>query len=110
MIDWSKVTDLRREIGDEDMSEIVDLFLEEADEAIDGLRSGVAPEELEGQLHFLKGSALNLGFTAFSELCATGEAAAAAGDHAAIDLGAVIDVYDKSKAVFLRELAERLAA
>ena len=34
MIDWGRVKDLRSEIGAEDFSDVVALFLEEADEVI----------------------------------------------------------------------------
>ncbi|MEZ5716512.1 MAG: Hpt domain-containing protein [Paracoccaceae bacterium] len=110
MIDWNKVLELRGEIGDEDFSDVVDLFLEEVDEAMTQLRAGLPQEKWECCLHFLKGSALNLGFQAFSALCASGEAAAAAGDFAAVDMGQVIASYDASKAAFLAELDQRLAA
>ena len=110
MIDWDKVTELREEIGDEDFAEVVELFLEEVDEAILGLRDGVAQGELESSLHFLKGSALNLGFRAFSTLCADGETAAAGGEYDRVDLSEIIQSYDESKTVFLAELKARLAA
>lgn len=110
MIDWATVTELRGEIGEEDFAEVVDLFLEEVDGAVDQLRSGLPQEKWECCFHFLKGSALNLGFRAFSGLCAVGEAAAEAGDFSAVNLGEVIAVYDKSKAAFLSELGDRLAA
>ena len=41
-------------------------FLEEVEEEIAELRTNPAPETLEAKLHFLKGSALNLGFDDFS--------------------------------------------
>ena len=110
MIDWEKVLELREEIGDEDFSEVVDLFLEEVDDAMDQLRAGLVREKWECCLHFLKGSALNLGFQALSVQCASGESAAAAGEFDAIDLGQLIATYDKSKAAFLAELGDRLAA
>lgn len=110
MIDWAKVTELRDEIGSEDFAEVVELFLEEVDEVISQLRDGVPPEKLEGCLHFLKGSALNLGFKAFSSLCAAGEAAAAAGEYQDIDVATVIISYGESKAIFLEELDGRMAA
>ncbi|WP_137701019.1 Hpt domain-containing protein [Marimonas lutisalis] len=110
MIDWNKVSELRDEIGDEDFAEVVDLFLEEVDGAMEKLRNGLPEEKLECCLHFLKGSALNLGFRAFSELCARGESDAAAGDVAKIDLGQVVATYDASKEVFLSELAQRMVA
>ena len=110
MIDWSKVNELRQEIGDEDFAEVVDLFLEEVEEAMQKLRDGCPNDKLECCLHFLKGSALNLGFDAFSKLCAEGEVAAAQGNGGQIDTGEIIRVYDDSRALFLDELPQRLAA
>lgn len=34
MIDWNRAAELREEVGAEDFSEVVDLFLEECDDAI----------------------------------------------------------------------------
>lgn len=110
MIDWSKVTELREEIGEEDFGEVVELFLEEVDEAIAQLSAGLPEEKLECCLHFLKGSALNLGFAAFSTLCAAGEAAAATGEYDRVDLAEVVASYEASKQTFLAELAQRPAA
>ncbi len=45
----------------DDFAEVVEMFLEEADEVAGRLR-GAAPTDVEAELHFLKGSALNLGF------------------------------------------------
>ena len=110
MIDWNKVTELREEIGEEDFAEVVELFMEEVDGAIGDLRAGIADGEFESSLHFLKGSALNLGFSAFSDLCAEGEIAAARGDYHLVDPAAIIEVYDRSRATFLAELKTRFAA
>ena len=38
MIDWACVSELRDEVGVEDFDEVVELFLEEVDEAIVALR------------------------------------------------------------------------
>ena len=73
MINWARVASLREEVGPEDFDEVVDLFLMEVDEEIatlDELRPG---KELAEKLHFLKGSALSLGFQDFSALCQSGE-------------------------------------
>lgn len=110
MIDWSRVEELRDEIGAEDFAEVVEIFLEEVEEVIVVIAGDVAVSNIEAHLHFLKGSALNLGFRDFSELCQSGESAAARGDFAVIDLGAVVDSYEQSKAVFLAQLEERFAA
>ena len=110
MIDWNRVSELRDEIGDEDFGEVVELFLEEVDSAIDELRNGLADDSVEESLHFLKGSALNLGFAEFSTLCAAGESKAAAGEANTVDLGNIVLCYDRSKETFLQELDARLAA
>lgn len=110
MIDWNKVSELRDEIGDEDFGEVVELFLEEVDEAIEELRNGVENGHVEARLHFLKGSAMNLGFREFSMLCADGEAKAAVGETDQVDLEAVVACYEASKERFLAELEARLAA
>jgi HPt (histidine-containing phosphotransfer) domain-containing protein len=61
-------------------------------------------------LHFLKGSALNLGFAAFADLCHGGERAAATGNQDGIDLDAVLDCYTRSKSEFIAGLAQVIAA
>ncbi|MEM9844848.1 MAG: Hpt domain-containing protein [Pseudomonadota bacterium] len=109
MINWSRVAELRDEIGAEDFGDVVDLFLEEVDEEIANLSGPVAAEGLEARLHFLKGSALNLGFDAFSDLCRDGEQRAAGGEGGAVDLVAICDTYARSKTRFLTELEHRFA-
>ncbi|SFN41507.1 Hpt domain-containing protein [Roseovarius lutimaris] len=110
MIDWNRVQDLRDEIGAEAFGEVVELFLEEVDGEIDKLRALSDRSDLEGQLHFLKGSALNLGFTAFSDLCHAGEMASATGQQDTVDLAEVLSCYDASKSAFLSGLDRVIAA
>jgi HPt (histidine-containing phosphotransfer) domain-containing protein len=100
MIDWGRVRELRDEIGAEDFAEVVELFLEEADEVAVKLSAAKTPQEIESALHFLKGSALNLGFQDLAAVCQTGEKAAAAQQIDHIDLRQVVSVYEKSKATF----------
>ena len=73
MIDWERVNEFRSEIGTEDFSEVVEIFLEEADEAVASLADCTDHIELRDKCHFLKGCALNLGFTDFGVLCGQGE-------------------------------------
>lgn len=110
MIDWNRVTELRDEIGAEDFGEVVEIFLEEVEDEIDKLRGQVDESSLESTMHFLKGSALNLGFSEFSELCQKGETAAGAGDADAIDLPRITACYDASKSEFLSALSKLDAA
>lgn len=110
MIDWARVQRLRDEVGSEDFREVVALFLEEVDEVVGRLRSGTGggAARLESDLHFLKGSALNLGFADFGALCHAGEQRAAAGDAAGVDLAGLVAVYDRSRAAFLAEAGDLL--
>lgn len=100
MIDWERVQELREEIGDEDFAEVAEVFLEEVDEVIGRLRTSPDPANFEEDLHFLKGSALNLGFQALSKLCQEGERQAATGHAGEVALGPVFDTYAASREAF----------
>lgn len=109
MIAWNRVTQLEDEIGEADFAEVVTLFLEEVEEVIERLRSKIDPNSLGADLHFLKGSALNLGFQAFAELCQQGESAirSTKGDEQAVTN--VIDAYEKSRQIFLERLNQPMS-
>ncbi len=81
----------------------VQLFLEETDEVTKKITGGLADQAIESALHFLKGSALNLGFRKLAALCQTGEKAAANGQFDKIDLAQVVTLYQASKAAFQSE-------
>nr|WP_028913841.1 Hpt domain-containing protein [Pseudorhodobacter ferrugineus] len=100
MIDWGRVRELRDEIGTEDFAEVVQLFLEETDEVAEKIRSAMPERDIESALHFLKGSALNLGFRELASMCQVGEKSAAMGQFETIDLNQVIAIYEKSKSAF----------
>ena len=110
MIDWNRVRELRDEIGADAFEEVLDLFLEEVETALAVLRTSTAKDDLEAQLHFLKGCALNLGFEALADLCAEGEASSRAGASAEVEPERIATVYDESKAAFLARIAEGIAA
>ncbi len=104
MINWAHLDELKREM-DEAFDEVVAMFLEEAGEVIARLENSADPARYQADLHFLKGAALNLGFDRFAELCAEGEAAAAAGHAEEVALPDIIDTYRAS----VRELEKGLA-
>jgi len=106
MIDWPRVTELREEVGAEDFEEVVEIFLEEVEEVI-GKLGGGDRSQLEQELHFLKGSALNLGFEDFSALCLSGERKSAQGAAADVDVAAIIANFHDSKTAFLTGLSEK---
>ena len=72
-------------------------------EIIDRLNKETNRLEFEQNMHFLKGCALSFGFDQFSKLCQDGERIAAEGKAGEVDLPAILQVYDDSKAVFLTE-------
>lgn len=98
MISWQRVNELRSEVGDEDFREVVELFLEEVEEVIARLRDSPEPARFEEDLHFLKGSALNLGFAALGDLCQIAER-----QPDAVDLVAIVATYEGSKKEFMAE-------
>lgn len=110
MINWKRIEELQEEIGDEDFVEVAGMFLEEADQTILTLAGGITPDAVEGQLHFLKGSALNLGLSDLAAVCQDGERRAAAGQGSQVDLAQIAVIYHASRAALLGRLAQHSAA
>jgi HPt (histidine-containing phosphotransfer) domain-containing protein len=110
MIDWKRVQILHQEVGAEDFDEILELFLEEVEGVIVDLPNQMKQVAIGESLHFLKGSALSVGFSRFSELCGTGEAAAANGEVGTIDIDEITQVFDTSKQALLAGLPQLNAA
>jgi len=110
MIDWTRVAELRDEIGPEDFDEVAELFLMEVEDTLSRLADAVNdPPQMQSLLHFLKGSALNLGFQDVSDLCSKGEADAADG-VLSVDTDALRQLYKESRTAFEAGFAERFAA
>lgn len=110
MIDWEQVKQLHDEVGGDGFDEVVDLFLEEVEAVISRIAGTTDATALSGDLHFLKGSALSLGFRQFSDLCHDGEAAAANGAASSVDTGRIVESYEASKQAFLAEYRQKIAA
>lgn len=111
LIDWHRVAELRHEIGAEDFDEVVALFLVEVQATLDGLLAQPADlDTLSEQLHFLKGSTLNLGFARLSALCEAGELAITAGLGATLDPDLLRRSYARSREEFLAQLPQLRAA
>lgn len=109
MIDWGRVNELREEVGPEAFAEVVEIFLEEVDENIQRLRAEVVPETFRADMHFLKGSALNLGFADFATLCAEGETGGEVTARDASFLEALFHCYEESRTAFLASLPKQPA-
>ncbi|GFE64733.1 Hpt domain-containing protein [Litoreibacter roseus] len=95
MIDWARVEELISDLGKDDFREIVDMFLSEVEDRIEGLDQSDHTQFLE-DLHFLKGSTNNLGFTAVGVMCVLAENAPKPNSAAEIS-----DCYQKSKQAFM---------
>lgn len=110
MIDWSRADQLREEVGEEAFLEVAEIFIEEVDEVIQRLKTNVVAAEFQADMHFLKGSALNLGFSAFADLCETGESGGEMLARDGVFLPQLFDVYEESRAAFLSTLMANSAA
>lgn len=104
MLNWTRIEELRDEVGEDAFEEVVDLFLEEVAETLSGL--GADLKTLESQLHFLKGASLNLGMDDFAEVCGAGERAARNGRAEEVNLTAVHDTYERSRNAFLSRVTQ----
>lgn len=104
MISWSRIDELRDEVGDDDFAEIVDLFLVESDATLAELRGARDAAAAEALMHSLKGSALNLGFDAVADLCREGRATAGMGGDWQATADRLASVYDASRATLLARL------
>ncbi len=72
LIDRNRLKELRQEIGEEDFHDVAAVFLEEISETLDALSANPGLARAE-DFHGLRGSALNLGFSAFAEACFAAE-------------------------------------
>ena len=110
MINWARVNELRQEVGEEDFGEVVELFLEEVDETLTRLKCAPDPDTFEDVMHFLKGSALNLGFFHLGSICQASKVAASQGRPEDVDLESLFSTYALSKKEFLQSSGVEIAA
>ncbi|WP_170468256.1 Hpt domain-containing protein [Ruegeria arenilitoris] len=100
MINWSRVRQLRDEVGASEFDEVVEIFLDEVQEALTRLCNDTARAEFEQNLHFVKGSALSLGFETLAKLCQDGERQSAQGQSQTVDLPGIVDTFESSSVAF----------
>lgn len=101
MIDWARVSELRDDIGAEDFAQVAVLFLEEVEGVLETLHDTGPPEALADRFHFLKGGALNIGFSRLAELCDLAERVAVSGEPCTAPIARLRQAYADSKALFL---------
>lgn len=97
MVNWDRITELQEEVGEDDLSEVLALFCEEVEDAL-GTLSTSDPDALKGQLHFLKGSALNIGLDQVSTLCRDAEHSLAADPQSLPQVDAIRSAYQTARA------------
>jgi len=103
MIDWKRISELQEEVGEEDFAEILEMFFEEVEEALDGLPDA-DDKGKKGGLHFLKGAALNIGMVKVSNICLAAELALKQDSAVALNLQEIRSAIETSQA----ELKEML--
>lgn len=104
-MDWTRIDELREEVGDEALEEILEVFISEIDDFLDTLKGRDDNTSLAGDLHFLRGAALNIGFKSLAEACQAGESLIKSGRRDEVDISGIFTKYDECRA----NLAERHA-
>ncbi|MEV8467963.1 Hpt domain-containing protein [Fluviibacterium sp. DFM31] len=105
-MDWARLDELRDEVGAEALDEIVEMFMAEIEDLATKLRTQPDMATLGADLHFLRGAALNLGFTPLAEACQTGELLARQGKADQVDLVGILARHDQC----LQALADHQSA
>lgn len=100
MLNKSRIEELKAEVGHDDFIEVVVIFCEEVEETLDALPSATRTS-LPEKLHFLKGSALNIGLDAVGALCRLEEQRLNADPSAVPDIASIRAAYAASKAELL---------
>ena len=108
MIDWTRVRELQDEFGKDEFAEVVTLFLDEANDVLARISPQGGAALLRDDCHFLKGAALNLGFSTLASLCQSAERRAREGD-CAIDLLEMQRCYHASREALILGLSDLAA-
>lgn len=96
MVNWDRITELQEEVGEDDLAEVLQLFCDEVEEAL-GALSATDPDTLKNHLHFLKGSALNIGLDQVSTLCREAERSIAGNPQSVIAVDAIRAAYQNAR-------------
>lgn len=100
MLNMSRIEELKAEVGQDDFIEVVELFCEEVEETLEALPDATR-SSLPEKLHFLKGSALNIGLDAVGALCRKEEVRLFSDPDAVPDIASIRALYAASKAELL---------
>ena len=97
MLNQTRLSELRSEVGDDDFHEVVEIFFEEVEEVLAALEADPTADVV-GRLHFLKGSVLNLGLDGVGRLCVDEEQRLKADAGHTPDIAGIRGCYEASKA------------
>lgn len=102
MIDWDRVHDIRAEVGAEEFGPLAEQFLAEIEGRL--MRLGRSPAQLFLDLHFLHGSALNMGFRELAALCLAGEGYLRDGRYDLVSPGELLACFIATRQAYRRHL------
>jgi HPt (histidine-containing phosphotransfer) domain-containing protein len=100
MLNETRIKELKTEVGEDDFIEVVELFCEEVEDILNTLPA-TARVSLPEKLHFLKGSALNIGLDVVGDLCRAEELRLGSDPDAMPDIEAIRKAYVASKNALL---------
>lgn len=101
MIDWTRLNDLRADIGEADFADVAKLFVTEMRDRLVALATHPAAATSE-DFHFLRGSAANLGLSDMVAACNAAESACKTGTSP--DITAVADAFAAAIIVIATEI------
>ena len=96
MIDWQQMENLAEEVGREDLREVLEIFFEEVEETLAEIHTDDI-SDLRTKLHFLKGSALNIGFREMADRCTQHENELVSEPENAPDVQEIMVIFKKSR-------------
>jgi len=101
VIDWARITELENDLGVDELTGLVSVFLAEVGAAVSTL-----DHPTEAELHFLRGCASTLGFSDLAHLAGQGEDRLKRDAAAAVDCHAIKCAYSSEKSEFLTRFPE----
>ena len=96
MIDQARIEELKQEIGEDDLREVLDLFCDEVDDSLFALAEQKSTE-IPNLLHALKGSALNIGMQALAAACLAEEENCKSAAPRAVNLENLKEIFAESR-------------
>lgn len=101
MLDWTRISELQNDLGEDGFAELAVMFLDEIEQALDGLPGVSDPVMLAETLHMIKGCALNLGLGTVANCAAQLEQQAAGATGLEQELLALQEKFLASRQEFL---------